>query len=276
MPTGDSRISRREAQRTAAAGRSPRPVPRSSRDRWEPGGTGPSVRCRPNRTAAAPPNQRFARAMFRSDSATAAGSAAGSSSSSVPMDVIASPPIISPEHRVPAAVIEERVAVAGGAAHDAAEHDGVVAGGILRVPLTDEVGEYSIEQDQPFRAEMVPDAVEAILMLVGEPAGQYLLGTADHVHDELRRLHDHIMQLGFPVHAGGDQRGLKRYRRQAAGGHPHWLAVRSGHRQHRDAGGEPAQELPELIGIDVRAAHRSIRARKSGLSTERSGTKPPA
>src|SRR5688572_25658203 len=186
---------RRAAHRRATAGKSPRPVPMSTNERCEPRGTRARVRPRPNRTAAAPPNQRFARAMFRSDSATAAGSAAGSSNSSVPMDVIASPPIISPEHRVPAAVIEERVAVAGGAAHDAAEHDGVVAGRILRVSLADEVGEYSIEQDQPFGAEMVPDAVEAILMLVGEPAGQYLLGTAEHVHDELLRLHDHIMKL---------------------------------------------------------------------------------
>ena len=42
-----------------------------------PGGTRLSVRLKPKRTAAAPPNHRFARAIFRSDSATTAGSASG-------------------------------------------------------------------------------------------------------------------------------------------------------------------------------------------------------
>src|SRR6185295_5142848 len=147
--------------------------------------------------------------MLPSDTATAAGSAAGSSSSSMPRGLgtsgAAGPTGLgSGECGIASPVVEERVSVPGIPAYDLADDDRVVAAGIDREPLALDVGEGPVQPDLAFRADVVADPVEAVVVLVGKPARELLLAAGQDVHHELRRRHDQIVQLGGMVDAHRD------------------------------------------------------------------------
>lgn len=69
---------------------------------------------------------------------------------------------------------------------------------------------------------------------------------------------------------------MKGYRRKAVGSHAQLSSIRSNYGQHRDPGREAAQQLPKLGGVDLGGCQKTIRPRKIGFSTSRTGTNPPA
>ena len=215
--------------------------------------------------------------MLRSESATVAGSAAGSSSSSAPDRAdgqrlerltrgrrsrrdstgaggrrAVSPPITRPTTMVWSPP------------------------GIGGEPLALDVGQRAVEQDQALGAEVVADAVEPVLVLVGEAPRELLLGALQDVHHELGRGEDEIVQLGRVVHADRDQRRLRATPRPGCSRSCPPAARRASRTVRMvTPGGEAAEQLAEAGGIDRGLAQSSILARKSGLSTRRAGTKSP-
>ena len=91
--------------------------------------------------------------------------------------------------------------------------------GIGGEPLALDVRQGAVEQDLPLGSELIPDALEPVLVLVREPAGELLLRALEDVHHELRGGDDQVVQVGRVVHADREQRRLERHRRQAARGH---------------------------------------------------------
>jgi len=152
----------------------------------------------------------------------------------------------------------------------------VIPGLVLRVTVALDVGQRPVEEDEAVGAKMVPDAVEAIVMLVGKPSGQCLLRAGEHVDHEFPDLEDGIVHVGLAVHADRDEGRAKRDRGQAVRGHADGTATGGDYCQDRHPGGEPSEQLAELGGIDLGRAHRIIRAMKTGFRTSRAGTKPPA
>jgi hypothetical protein len=112
--------------------------------------------------------------------------------------------MISAERGVTAAIVEQRPPVAGGTSDNPTEHDSMIPAGILRVALAYDVRQSAVQEDQSFRVQVVPDSIEAILVLVGKPSGQPLLRTREHVDDKFGSLDYHTVQVGFMIDANGD------------------------------------------------------------------------
>src|SRR6187551_2565448 len=133
--------------------------------------------------------------MFPKDRTTILGSAPGSSSSSIPTEVIASGSTLF-QGGIAAAVVQEGTAFAGAPADHPSDQDGVIAAGVSGVPLALDVGEGPVQQDQTFGAPVIAHAVEAILVGIGEAARERLLRTLQNVdHEDLGRA-DGVVQLG--------------------------------------------------------------------------------
>ena len=204
------------------------------------------------------------------------GSAAGSSSSSHPTGLRPAARATSPEGGVAAAIVEERMALAGVAADHPADDDRVVAAGIGGEPLALDVGQRAVQQDLPFGARGGSPRRRT-----GPRAGRRSGARAPPARSPARSprilgaRRDEVVQLGRVVHAHRDQRRLERDRGQAARRHARRLP--SGPRTVRTVtpGREAAEELAEAGGSTSRPAQSSILARNSGLSTSRAGTKSP-
>ena len=96
----------------------------------------------------------------------------------------------------------------------------------------------------------VVDALELLGLgqLRGEHAGEVLLLGAQDVDGEPARLAHDRQRPGLILEAHERQQRLQRQRAQRVGGHPA-LARGPGAGDHRHAGGEPAENLAEQLGI---------------------------
>src|SRR5882724_400597 len=274
-PIGTSRMPRRAAHRTAARGRSPNPLPRSSRVNRAPGASPPIASRTPKQSAAVPPNHRLARAMLRSDSPTTAGSVAGWSSSSLPRRRTASDVTGSSERGIPAAIVQQGTALRGLAGDHAPDHDRVVPGLDRVISHAFDVREGAIEQDPGVLPPVITNALEAVVVRIRETAGKGLLMARQDVDHELVCPGDEIVHRRPVVDADRQERRLEGDRGQAVCGHAVGPAIRARQGDHHDPGREPAQQLAELCVVHVDQGHRTIRARNTGLRTWRAGTKSP-
>jgi hypothetical protein len=57
----------------------------------------------------------------------------------------------------------------------------VVARGILGVSPALDMSQRAVQQDEPVRAQVIPDAVKSVLMLVRKAAGKCFLGAGQDV-----------------------------------------------------------------------------------------------
>ena len=124
--------------------------------------------------------------------------------------------------------------------------------GIRGEALALDVRQGAVEQDLALGPDVIADAVEPVLVLVGEPARELLLAALEDVHHELRRRDDEVVHVGRVLDADREQRRLQRHRREAARGHAGGLPAGSRDRQDGDAGREAAEQLAEAGGIDAR------------------------
>src|ERR1043166_3054339 len=175
-PSGVTVIPWRAAAATAARGMSPPPVPMSSSDHRASRISHPASRAarstasRASTTAFVPPNHAFSRAISCSSFPTATGSAPGQSHRP--------PPAFGPPFPPPRPTRPPR---------DQAEEHRVIPARCLPVLLAFDAREDAFQHRHPLYGFAIADAVEAVGMLLREPAGDRLLIGGEHVEHEAVR-----------------------------------------------------------------------------------------
>src|SRR5689334_19285994 len=158
-------------------GISAKPVPTSSSVASEP--SAGRIRRSSATAARKPPSQRFERVMSPVERVRTPASTAGSSRISMPLRR-AGVSTSALELGVSAAIVEQRTTVPRLGAIHLRDEDGMVATVVMRDETELEMGQRLVEKDGAALAARVGDAVEPLVVLVGEAARiRFLVGRQD-------------------------------------------------------------------------------------------------
>src|SRR2546426_4563762 len=165
--------------------------------------------------------------------------------------------------------------VGDAAARDESEEDGVVSARRLGLLLALDARQHAVQDGDAVPVLLVADAVEAVRVLRGKPAGDVLLVGGEHVQHEAGRRLQRRVHVVSPVDGNEEERRVERDGSHRAGRHTDGTAAGAAGGEDGHAGREPSQQLTEQRGVDAVHGHQSSRARTPGASAARAGTKLP-